>query len=464
MKPNLVRRVLLLGGWRTGGAIALMSAALLAGCGTLLQGPPADPRTPIVFVHGNGDSAATWTTLLWRFESNGWPRSHLHAVDFPLPLARDEDDKPQPGRSGTDDQLRYLSDEVKAVLRRTGARQVALVGNSRGGYVIRNYIRNGDGGRTVSHVVLGGVPNHGVWATDFRLNSEFNGAGPFLSALNAPQGPDGNEVTPGPRWLTLRSQGNDKFAQPDGRWIGQPNLKTNVTEAGPALKGAQNLVLGKLDHREVSYHADAFVQTWSFVTGQPLRQGGIIAQASVVLDGRITGYEGTSVTNQPLPGSMLEIYKVNPDTGERLGAAVHSKTVTADGRWGPFTTDSSSALEFIVSASGFATTHIYRSPFARSSDVVNLRPRRLADADRNLASIITLDRPRGYFDAARYQMQLDGKPLAGIGEGVAGTASARVVVAATPSRAVVGLFERERIVVRNWPVSENRVVIAELHY
>jgi triacylglycerol lipase len=455
---------LLSGLGRAGVVIALLSTALLAGCGTLLGGAPSDPRTPIVFVHGNGDSAANWTTVLWRFESNGWPRSHLHAVDFPLPLARDEDDKPQPGRSGTADQLRHLAAEVNAVLRRTGARQVALVGNSRGGYAIRNYIRNGDGARTVSHVVLGGVPNHGVWATDFRPNSEFNGAGPFLTALNAPQGAEGHEITPGPRWLTLRSQGNDKFAQPDGRWIGQPNLKTNVTEAGPALKGAQNLLLGKLDHREVSYHAEAFVQTWAFVTGQPLRQGGIIPEARVVLDGRMTGYEGTAVTNQPLPGASVEIFKVNPDTGERLGGAVHNKTVGADGRWGPFVTDSASSLEFVLSAAGFATTHLYRSPFVRSSELVNLRPRRLADADRNAASIIILDRPRGYFDVARYQMQLDGKPLAGVAEGVAGVASARVVVATTPSRPVVALFERERIVVRNWPVSENRVVVAELHY
>ena len=464
MKLDSIRRFLTLGLLRMGGSTALLSAVLLSGCASLVQGPATDSRTPVVFVHGNGDSASNWITTLWRFESNGWPRSHLHAVDFPLPLARDEDDKPQAGRSGTDEQMKYLAQEVDAILRRTGARQVALVGNSRGGYAIRNYIRNGGGASKVSHVVLGGVPNHGVWATDFRLNSEFNGAGPFLTTLNSPQAGGDLEVTPGPRWLTLRSQGNDKFAQPDGRWIGQPNLKTNVNEAGPALKGAQNMVLGKLDHREVSYHADAFVQTWTFVTGRAPLQGGLIPETSVVLDGRVTAYEGASVTNQPLAGARVEIFKLNPQTGERIGNAVHGKTVGADGRWGPLTTDSSSPHEFVVEAPGFATTHIFRSPFPRSSDIVNLRPRRMADADRNAGSVVVMERPRGYYDLSRYQMQLDGKPLAGVNEGVAGVASARVVVPASPSRPVVALFERERLVVRNWPTGENRLVIAELHY
>ena len=64
------------------------------------------------------------------------------------------------------------------MLRDTGAGQVVLVGNSRGGYAIRNYIANGGGAAKVSHVVLGGTPNHGVWAdAALRPGSEFNGAG-----------------------------------------------------------------------------------------------------------------------------------------------------------------------------------------------------------------------------------------------------------------------------------------------
>ena len=75
--------------------LASACAALLTACAA---GPSSAPP-PIVFVHGNGDTAALWTTTLWRFESNGWPRARLHAVDMPYPLARDDDSLAQPGRS-----------------------------------------------------------------------------------------------------------------------------------------------------------------------------------------------------------------------------------------------------------------------------------------------------------------------------------------------------------------------------
>src|SRR5687768_2131239 len=152
----MIQRRLLLG---------LAGALLLAACASA---PTPQQQPPIVFVHGNGDSAATWQTTLWRFESNGWPRERLVALDHPYPLARDDDTKPQPGRSSTAEHMAYLKAEVEKVLQATGARQVVLVGNSRGGNVIRNYIQNGGGDRTVSHAILGGTPNHGVWAVKGR--------------------------------------------------------------------------------------------------------------------------------------------------------------------------------------------------------------------------------------------------------------------------------------------------------
>ena len=58
----------------------LLAAALLAACAS----KPVDTQPPpIVFVHGNGDNASLWMTTFWRFESNGWPRERLHAVDMP---------------------------------------------------------------------------------------------------------------------------------------------------------------------------------------------------------------------------------------------------------------------------------------------------------------------------------------------------------------------------------------------
>jgi pimeloyl-ACP methyl ester carboxylesterase len=473
---------------RTGAAalLGLLMAASLAGCAvppagsgaasSAGSGGPSTPisaaasataaaRPPIVFVHGNGDTAALWTTTVWRFESQGWPRERLHAIDLPDPLARDDDAVPQAGRTSAAEHMAYLSAEVDRVLARTGATQVVLVGNSRGGNAIRNYLRNGGGVAKVSHAVLGGTPNHGVWArADFRPGNEFNGAGPFLTALNTPQAPDGLEVTPGVRWLTLRSDSNDKFAQPTGEWIGRAGWETRVDARGPELRGADNRVLPGADHREVSYHARAFEQTWQFVTGQSPRGTAIVPEAQVVLDGMVSGLAGSAVTNRPLAGARLRVHDLDCGSGERRGAPLLDRVTAPDGRWGPLRTGPATCLEFELSAEGYATQHVYRSPFPRSSSLVNLRAARLSDADRAAGAVLTFTRPRGYFGLGRDAMSLDGKPLPGIGPGVPGLSGARLTLPAGAARTVVGEFNGERIAARTWPASEGRVSVIELHH
>src|SRR3981081_2350260 len=163
---------------------------------------------PILFAHGNGEQSPLWMTTLWRMESNGVPRERMFAIDFTDPLARSDNTKPEPNKSSTEDQRRELGEAIEGLTRRPGAPRVALVGNSRGGYPIRSYIKNGGAG-DVSHAVLCGGPNHGVFDWDDNLANEFNGRGPFLRGLNEGE----NEVTAGTPFLTLRSDNMDKYAQ-----------------------------------------------------------------------------------------------------------------------------------------------------------------------------------------------------------------------------------------------------------
>ena len=460
MPSSLTRRHLVLGAAAT---------TMLAACATQ---PFADTLPPIVFVHGNGDTAALWLTTQWRFESNGWPRSRLLAIDVPYPLARDDDSRPQEGRSGSDENMRFLAAEVDRLLAATGARQVVLIANSRGGNAVRQYVASGGGAAKVSHAILGGTPNHGVWADLKRApGNEFNGAGAFLTALNAPRGPNGDEVTPGPKWMTIRSDNNDKYAQPDGVWIGAKGTPTNVGFDGPALKGAENVVIAGIDHRETSFSAKAFAQAYRFITGAAPATLAIVPEARIVLDGKLSGYgvgnsAGSAPSNLPLAGATVEVFAVDAATGERKGAAVHRKTVGADGAWGPFTGDAQTSYEFVVSgAPGYAVTHIYRSPFARSSAIVHLRAERMPDADRSALAVVTLTRPRGYFGLPRDQISLDGQsPPPGVPPGTAGISASKVRVADTAGRAVVGTFNDERIVGRAWPAANNELTLLELHY
>lgn len=450
---SLSRRTLL----KTAGTLPLLAANFPMPA--LAQSGSASAAPPILFVHGNGDYDALWITTLWRMESNGVARDRMFAINFTDPLARNDDSVAQANRSSTEDQRRELAEAIKALKQKTGASRVALVGNSRGGYAIRNVIKNG-GSADVSHAVLCGAPNHGVYAWDENLGNEFNGRGPFLRGLN-----DGDsEVISGTAFLTLRSDGLDKYAQADGRFVGKPGTPTNVTTEGPALKGATNLVLGPVDHRETAYSPRAFREIYKFIVGREPDLLEIVAEENVTLSGLVTGTPGGVPTNRPVADALVEVFRVVPATGERIGNAIHGGNTAADGRWGPATVDPSWPLEIVLTSPGATTTHFYRSPFARSSEVVHLRAARaLTPADSG--AVVIMSRPRGYFGLPRDVVLLDGKEPTDVKAGVpTDSATTLKLPADAVGRAVSALFNEERIVARAWPAAENRIAVAELTY
>ena len=297
-------------------AAVLPFAASSVGGRALAQSSPAATQMaqvpPILFVHGNGDHAALWMTTLWRMESNGIPRDRLFAINFADPQARTDDAVPEQNRSSSEDQRRELGDAIKELKRRTGAPRVALVANSRGGNSVRSFIKAG-GSADVSHAVLCGVPNHGVFDWDEGLGNEFNGRGPFLRGLNEGE----SEVTDCTSYLTLRSDGYDKYAQADGRFVGKSGTPTGITTDGPALRGATNLVLGTVDHRETAYHPRAFREIYKFIAGREPDFIAITPEPQVRLSGLVTGTPGGIPTNRPVADASVEIFRTSPETGRQ---------------------------------------------------------------------------------------------------------------------------------------------------
>ncbi|GAA0591059.1 hypothetical protein GCM10009416_31870 [Craurococcus roseus] len=450
----------------------LLRLALLAGpsAAGLRQRPALGQRSsggpdlpPVLFLHGNGDHAALWLTTLWRFESNGWPRGLLHAVNFPDPSARDDDAVPQPGRSSSAEQTAFLAERVREARERTGAARVALVANSRGGNAIRDFVTRVEGGAgQVSHAVLCGTPNRGVYDWPEIRNREFNANSDLLRRLNGGE----TDAVPGTAFLTLRSDSNDLFAQPRAIWSATPDRPTGTDAAGPELRGATNLVLPGLDHREVAYHPRAFAEIFAFVAGRPPDRLAVVPEARPVLDGSVTGTPGGVQTNRPVEGATVEVFRTDPETGARMGEGpLHRRVTAADGRWGPVAVAPDWALEFTLAQPGGApTTHIYRSPFPRSSAVVHLRAARpLTDADRAAGGVVLMTRPRGYFGVPRDFLALDGRLPPEIPRGVPRVSVATLSLpVAELGRPVAALFNEERIVARAWPSAENRIAVAEL--
>lgn len=437
--------------------VSILALAVLATSAPAL-GQSADPA--VVFVHGNGDTAAIWHTTIWRFESNRYPRDRLFAIDLKFPSARTVDAKPQDGRSSAAEAMAQLAAFVDDVLAKTGSRKIALVGNSRGANTIRNYVRYGGGAAKTSHVVLGGGTNHGVIVSDSHLvGSEFNGAGDFMKRLNA-----GDEVVAGVAFMTIRSDTNDKYAQPTGRFISLPDVQTGISYDAPALKDATNVVLPGADHRETSFGPRAFAETYRFITGRTPARVDIAREAGPVLNGRVTGITAGVYDNQPVSGATVEIYAVDPRTGARQGEPAHRKTTGADGVWGSFRASPSAAYEFVVSVPGQPITHIYRSPFPRGSDVIMLRPAILAKEDATAAAVVVMTRPRGYFGHGRDVFTLDGAVPAGVNDGVPGASAGRLLLPDAGPRGVTARFNDETIVTRTWPMADRHISIAEFHY
>ncbi len=160
---------------------------------------------------------------------------------------------------------------------------------------------------------------------------------------------------------------------------------------------------------------------------------------------------------------MVAVYAIDPATGKRLGEAVHRKTTGADGLWGPFTAQTGQAYEFVISAPGYAITHVYRSGFPRDSGIINLRAERLPDADKTAGAVITFIRPRGYFDAQRDKMNFDGQPIPpGVPPSGAGVASSRLKLDKAELRTISAEFNGEKLAGQTWPAAQGHMVLLEI--
>ncbi len=288
--------------------------------------------------------------------------------------------------------------------------------------------------------------------------SEFNGAFPFLKGLN--EGPD--DLVPGVEMMAIRSDRNDKYSQPDGRFIGAPGKPTGVSYDASELRGARNVVLDGLDHREVAFNKLAFAAMFEHITGKPPATLFIAQEPLPILNGRVTGMTEGVYTNIAAAGAEVEIFEVDAKTGERKSAvALHRKTTGEDGVWGPFVGRADAYYEFVLHMPGLPTTHTYRSPFLRSSDLVHLRPQPFAKSDEGAGAVTIMSRPRGYFGVGRDKFSLDGKVPPGINDGVPGVSTGRLTFDSTPPRTVTAVFNNETIPTRTWPAKDGHIVVAE---
>lgn len=274
------------------------------------------PHRPLVFVHGFLAAGDTYINTIQRFASNGYCLSRMFVFDWNTL----NQDPAVP--------VAQLDAFIDGVLTATAASQVDLAGHSAGGGVGYNYLEDADRAAKVAHYI-----HIGSFAND------------------APAGPSGDVPT-----LNLWSEAD-----------------LIITEKGD-IPGATNVSFTELDHYQVATEPEVFEAIFEFVTdGDTPTTTEIVAEETLVIRGRTM----TLGENSPSEGAWVEVYALDPATGERVRPETPDAFFIADaqGRFGPFPAEANTYYEMRATPqSRNATTVAYfREPFTRSNPVVYLR-------------------------------------------------------------------------------------------
>ena len=287
--------------------------------------------------------------------------------------------------------------------------------------------RTSGGAAKVSHASSAARPTMASGPTAGLPRRTASSTAPARSwpALNAPKGPNGDEVTPGVQLDDdpLRQQ---RQVRPARRRVDRRARASRRTSRfdGPGAEGRENVVLPGRDHREVSFHPEAFAQTYDSSPAARRPRWPSRREPSRCSTARSAAIgPGSGPTTCRWPARRSRCTRSMPATGARRGAALHRKHDRRRRPLGPAGRRRADArYEFVhrrARAMRPRTSTARRSRARRS--IVNLRAERLADADKDA-------RGGGHADpaarllrrAARPHRARRPTPAPGIPPGVAG--------------------------------------------
>ena len=139
-----------------------------------------------------------------------------------------------------------------------------------------------------------------------------------------------------------------------------------------AITGGQNFSFPEKSHTEVTTSAEAFAKVFEFLTGEAPKTTDVVPQSPgrVRVSGRVTDFP----QNTGLDGAELEVYAVDPETGQRRGSTPrYTRVLGDDGTWGPLRLNGRRRYEFAVTRPDGIVQHFYFLPFERSDHFVRLQ-------------------------------------------------------------------------------------------
>ena len=210
--------------------------------------------------------------------------------------------------TSNDDAIAGLDAFIASVKAQTGAGQVDVLAHSRGTTVMHSYLSTPERAASVAHYV------------------NFDGR-----TADAPPG--------GVPTLAVWGEGDQTRA----------------------IVGAQNVYYPDKSHTEVTTSREAFADVYGFLRGRPPQTTKVVPEKpnKVTIAGRALEFPN----NTAIEGGILEVYEVDDATGQRRGGAIYTKTIMADGNWGPVKVDGRRHYEIAITEPGGRTLHNYPEPF-----------------------------------------------------------------------------------------------------
>ncbi|WP_206282785.1 alpha/beta fold hydrolase [Streptomyces chilikensis] len=136
-----------------------------------------------------------------------------------------------------------------------------------------------------------------------------------------------------------------------------------------AVGGARNVYFPGQGHTETVTSEETFAAFYRFFHGEAPRTTRVVPELHITLAGQAQLFP----SNVPVEGVRLEIHRVDPLTGARLGGGPEAVQVLgADGAWGPVRARGSAHYEFALVWGENSTHHLYFPPFERSDHLVRL--------------------------------------------------------------------------------------------
>ncbi|SEG86389.1 Alpha/beta hydrolase family protein [Thermomonospora echinospora] len=273
------------------------------------QAAPPQRHRPVIFVHGFSGSGAQFETQARRLASNGYPADLIEAHEYDSLFAENTREEVYAG----------LDARIARLRAKAGTDKVDLFAHSLGTTLMQAYLRSSPArAATVAHYVN----------LDGASSADQPGGVPTLAI-----------------------------------WGEGPTTR--------AVGGARNVYLSDQAHTQTVTSPETFTEAYRFLTGQSPRTTAIVPQPPGHT--RLSGRAVLFPANVGAEGASLEVYRVDPRTGQRKTRKPEATfKIAGDGSWGPFKANGSAYYEFAVVWGNVSTHHLYFQPFLRSDNFVRL--------------------------------------------------------------------------------------------